>query len=44
MATDPPQPSRWHKRGTLLMELGRRPQVRDMMGMLGYSLDSLTWL
>jgi hypothetical protein len=44
MATDPPQPSRWHKRGTLLMELGRRPGVRDMMGMLGYSTDSLTWL
>ena len=44
MATDPPQPSRWHKRGAMLLELGRRPEVRDMMGMLGYSLDSLTWL
>jgi hypothetical protein len=44
MATDPPQPSRWRKRGAMLMELGRRPEVRDTMGLLGYSMDSRTWL
>ena len=44
MATDPPQPRRWRKRGPLLMELSRRPEVRDMMGSLGYPMDSRTWL
>lgn len=44
MATDPPHPERWRKRGTMLMELARRPQVRDMMGLLGYPMDSRTWL
>lgn len=44
MATDPPRPKRWHKRGSMLMDLSRRPEVRDMMGLLGYPMDSRTWL
>jgi hypothetical protein len=44
MATDPPQPGRWHKRGPMLLDMGRRPEVRDLMGALGYSMDSRTWL
>ena len=44
MATDPPRPRRWHKRGSMLMDLSRRPEVRDMMGLLGYPMDSRTWL
>ncbi len=44
MATEPPRSRRWCKRGPLLMDLSRRPEVRDMMGLLGYSMDSDTWL
>jgi hypothetical protein len=44
MATEPPRSKRWHKRGTLLMELSQRPEVREMMGLLGYSMDVDTWL
>ena len=44
MATEPPRSRRWHKRGPLLMALSRRLEVRDMMGSLGYSMDSDTWL
>ena len=44
MATEPPRSRRWHKRGRMLMDLGRRPQVREMMGLLGYPMDSDTWL
>lgn len=43
MATYPPRPGRWRKREAMLIELGRRAEVRDMMGMLGYSMDSPTW-
>lgn len=44
MATEPPQARRWHKRAPLLLEMGRRPEVREMMGGLGYSMDPDTWL
>jgi hypothetical protein len=44
MATEHPRSRRWHKRGSMLMDLGRRPEVREMMGLLGYSMDSDTWL
>jgi len=44
MATEPPRSRRWHKRGPMLMDMSRRPQVREMMGLLGYSMDSDTWL
>jgi hypothetical protein len=44
MATEPPDSRRWHKRGPMLMELSRRPEVREMMGLLGYSMDSHKWL
>ena len=44
MATEPPRPSRWRKRSALLMDLGRRADVREMMGLLGYPMDSRTWL
>jgi hypothetical protein len=44
MATEPPHSRRWHKRGPMLLELSRRPEVREMMGLLGYSMDSDTWL
>jgi len=43
MATDPPRPGRWHKRAALLLQLSARPDVRTMMAMLGYSMDSRTW-
>jgi hypothetical protein len=43
MATDPPHPKRWHKRASMLMDLSRRPEVRDMMERLGYPMDSRTW-
>jgi len=26
------------------MDMSRRPEVREMMGLLGYSMDSDTWL
>ncbi len=44
MATEPPHPKRWKKRGAMLMDLSRRPEVRDMMGLLGYPMDSRAWL
>jgi hypothetical protein len=44
MATESPQPRRWHKRGPLLMALSRRSDVREMMGLLGYPMDACTWL
>ncbi len=44
MATEPPRSKRWHKRGPMLMELSRRPEVREMMGLLSYSMDFDTWL
>jgi hypothetical protein len=44
MATDPPQPGRWHKRAATLMQLNARPDVRTMMAMLGYSMDERTWV
>jgi hypothetical protein len=44
MATEPPHSRRWHKRGPMLMDLSRRPEVREMMGLLGYPMDSDAWL
>ena len=44
MATEPPRPRRWRKRGSMLMELSRRSHVRQMMGLLGYPMDAGTWL
>jgi hypothetical protein len=44
MATEPPRPRRWRKRGAMLMEMGRRSHVREMMGLLGYPMDAWTWL
>jgi hypothetical protein len=44
MATELPRSRRWRKRGPLLLELGRRREVREMMGALGYSMDFDTWL
>jgi hypothetical protein len=44
MATEPPRARRWHKRGPVLLDLARRPEVREMMGLLGYSMDPDTWL
>jgi hypothetical protein len=44
MATEPPSPRRWRKRGAMLMELSRRSHVREMMGLLGYPMDACTWL
>jgi len=43
MATEPPRARRWHKRGRMLVELGRRAHVREMMGVLGYRMDPDTW-
>jgi len=44
MATEPPRSRRWHKRGAMLMDLGRRPEVREMMGLLGYPMEADAWL
>jgi len=44
MATAPPRPSRWHRRRRMLMDLGRRPEVREMMGLLGYAMEADRWL
>jgi len=44
MATEPPHPKRWHKRRAMLMGLSQRPEVGEMMGLLGYPMDSNTWL
>jgi hypothetical protein len=44
MATEPPRSRRWQKRGPLLMNLSRRPEVRKMMGLLGYSMEPDAWL
>lgn len=43
MATEPPRSKRWHKRRSLLMNLGRRTEVREMMDRLGYAMDPDTW-
>lgn len=44
MATEPPRSRRWQKRGPLLLDLSRRPEVREMMGLLGYSMEPDAWL
>lgn len=44
MATEPPGLRRWHKRGPLLLDLGRRAEVREMMDRLGYPMDPDRWL
>lgn len=44
MATEPPSPRRWHKRAPMLLDLGRRAEVRGMMDRLGYPMDPDTWL
>jgi len=44
MATEPPRCKRWHKRGPLLLALGRRAEVREMMGRLGYPMEPDSWL
>lgn len=44
MATEPPRSRRWQKRGPLLMKLSRRPEVREMMGLLGYAMEPDAWL
>ncbi|MGQ3050166.1 MAG: hypothetical protein ACT6S0_00135 [Roseateles sp.] len=44
MATEPPRSRRWQKRGPLLTDLGRRPEVREMMELLGYSMEPDGWL
>ena len=44
MATEPPCSRRWHKRGPLLLDLGRRAEVREMMDRLGYPMEPDSWL
>lgn len=44
MATEPPGPRRWHKRAPMLLDLGRRPEVREMMLRLGYTMEPDTWM
>lgn len=44
MATEPPRSRRWHKRAPLLLQMGRRADVRNMMGRLGYAMEPDTWL
>jgi len=44
MATEPPRAKRWQKRGPLLIGLSRRPEVRELMGLLGYSMEPDAWL
>lgn len=44
MATEPPSSRRWHKRRPLLLDLGRRAEVGEMMDRLGYPMEPDTWL
>ncbi len=44
MATEAPGLQRWHKRAPLLLDLGRRSEVREMMDRLGYPMDPDRWL
>lgn len=44
MATEAPRTRRWHKRGPLLLDLARRPALRELMGELGYTMEPDTWL
>lgn len=43
MATETPQPMRWEKRARLLLNLGERREVRDMMATLGYAMNPAGW-
>jgi hypothetical protein len=44
MATDTPTVKRWKKRSDVLLQLGERKEVRDMMDQLGYKMNPETWL
>lgn len=44
MATEAPQPARWHKRRELLLSLGGRAAVTDMMQALDYRMEPEGWL
>lgn len=44
MATEAPQPARWRKRRELLLSLGQRADVADMMDALGYRMEPEGWL
>jgi hypothetical protein len=43
MATEPPRTGRWRKRGAMLLDLGRRSEVREMMDRLDYPMNPDTW-
>lgn len=44
MATEAPQLRRWEKRKSLLLELGKRTEVKEMMDTLGYEMAPAKWL
>ena len=44
MAIETPRMKRWKKREHQLLKLGERQEVREMMGSLGYAMNSGTWL
>jgi len=43
MATEAPQPGRWRKRSHLLLALGQRTDVAEMMQALGYHMEPEGW-
>ncbi|HEY1149434.1 MAG TPA: hypothetical protein VGF27_12720 [Pseudoduganella sp.] len=44
MATEAPQPARWRKRRDLMLSLGQRADVAEMMDALGYRMEPEGWL
>ena len=44
MATEVPKQKRWNKRNDLILSLGESEQVGKMMTLLGYEMNSETWL
>jgi hypothetical protein len=44
MAIETPRMKRWKKREHQLLKLGERKEVREMMGSLGYEMNSETWV
>ncbi|MBI2426215.1 MAG: hypothetical protein HYV34_00010 [Candidatus Kerfeldbacteria bacterium] len=44
MAIEKPKPYRWQKREGEILALGERKEVKEIMGLLGYTMDPKTWL
>lgn len=44
MATDAPKLQRWKKRESQLLAIGKKYEVKDMMGSLGYEMNPEKWI